>query len=406
MAAKPKRVSSSRWAVALAVGGGLWAGQAVGAESELAYVRVLGTLLDESVQSLLPGTLALPRELGDDAKKTFFLNELRYCGPGDKGAGRFRAVGRSGAGEDRKLPLLADAGACRASLAELAEHALPGLGEGTLLVDLEATWKNWEIKLLVVRGLVAGKEGRARPMSGPGKPVGILSVRTADLRIDSGPGAPIVLHARPAFLAGAIEIALVLADKAPGKAPAMDGGAREALLSGAANLAAEIPVAFANQVLHRLTGAQPLVIPVNREEVELADVTLAGQGAGETAQLTLAGTASPRSLRETVRWNLLAAGEPLHVSSLRASAQGEDCAALGTMAAIACNVRNGARAAAAEAFAQAFNQRYQGRFVHEVSSPLDLRFTFAGQRFLLRGDLLRATFSARGLALGGQFSGK
>jgi hypothetical protein len=149
-----------------------------------------------------------------------------------------------------------------------------------------------------------------------------------------------------------------------------------------------------------------LVIPANREEVEVSDVTLAGQGAGEAAGLSLAGNASPRSMRETVRWNLLAAGEPLRVSSLRATPQFEDCSTLGTMAAIGCNVRNGARTAAAEAFAQAFIQRYQGRFVHEVSSPLDLRFTVAGQRILLRGDLVRTAFSARGLMIAGRLSGK
>jgi hypothetical protein len=382
------------------------AGVARAAEGEVANVRVAAALLDETVQSLLPATVALPRALGDDAKKTFFLNELRYCGLGDKGSGRFRAVGRLGAGEDRKTPLLAGAEACHQELAEVADQASPALAEGALLADLEASWKGWQLSLAVVRGLVAIKEGHTRAMSGPGKPVEVITVRTAELRIDTGPGAPILLHAKPVFLSDAVEVAIVLADKAPAKAPAAGHGAGEGLLSGQINIAAEIPAAFANQVLRRLTASQPLVIPVNREEIELADVTLTGQSTGEKAQLTLAGKATPRSLRETVRWNLLTSGEPLQVASLRATAQLEDCAALGTMAAIACNVRNGARGAAAEGFAQAFNQRYQTALVHELGSPLDLRFTVAGQRILLRGDLVRTSYSPRGLLIVGQLSGK
>ncbi|MBN2574577.1 MAG: hypothetical protein JXP73_08415 [Deltaproteobacteria bacterium] len=406
MSANPNRPRSRRRAAVLALGVCLAPGPSLAAGDEVAQVRALASLLDESVGSLLPAALSLPPELGDDARKTFFLNELRYCGPGDKGAGRFRAAGRSGAGEDRQAPLLAGEDGCRASLAELAERASPTLAAGAMLVDLEATWKRWELRLFAVRGVVALKAGRARPMSGPGKPVQILSVRTADLRIDRDAGEPIVLHARPVFLAGAVEVVVVLADKAPGKAPAPDFGTRAALLSAKDNLAAEIPVSFANQVLRRLTGNQPLVIPVNRDELELADVKLAGQGAGEKAQLTLAGSASPRALRETMHWSLLAAGKPLRASSLRASAGGEDCSGLAAVAALACGVRNGARVAAAEAFAQAFNQRYRGGWVHELCSPLDLRFNLAGQRFVLRGDLTSTSFSARGLALAGWFGGK
>jgi len=388
------------------VAAALLAAPAVAADGEVASARASAALLDECLQGILPAAVALPRALGDDTKKTFFVNELRYCGPGDKGRGRFRAAGRLGAGEDRKDPLLAGAEACRQGLAEIAERASPPLAAGTLLLDLEASWKGWELSLGALSGLVADQEGRTRAMSGSGKPVEIATVRTADLRIDSGAGAPIVLHARPVFLAGAIEVAIVLADKPPTKAPPTEPGARGEPFAGEANLAAEIPAAFANQVLRRLTGTRPLVIPVHGEEVEISDVTLTGQGAGRTAQLSVAGNASPRSMQETVRWRLLAAGEPLRVSSLAATAQLEDCSTLGSVAAIGCNLRNGARSAAAEAFAQAFRQRYQGSLVHELASPVDLRFTLAGQRVLLHGDLVQTAYSARGLLVAGQLRGK
>jgi hypothetical protein len=99
-----------------------------------------------------------------------------------------------------------------------------------------------------------------------------------------------------------------------------------------------------------------------------------------------------------MRWTLAAGGEPLRASSVRMTAQLEDCGGLGTMAALGCNVRNGARAAAAEGFGRALTQRCEGQFVHELVSPLSLRFNVAGQRIELRGDLVRTALSARGLS--------
>ena len=84
------------------------------------------------------------------------------------------------------------------------------------------------------------------------------------------------------------------------------------------------------------------------------------------------------------------------------SGQLEDCSGLATMAALACNVRNGARGAAAEAFGSSLTQRYQGQAVHELASPLDLRFEVAGRRIELRGDVLRLTFGPRGLTATGR----
>jgi hypothetical protein len=369
-------------------------------------VRAAGALLDEAVQSLLPAAISLPRALGDDAKKTFFLSELRYCGAGKKGGGRFRAAGRLGAGRDRSQPLFATDSSCSESLSEVAGKASPALAAGSVLVDLEATWKSWELRLSVARGVVVDKEGGARALSGPAKPVEMLKVRTSDLRIDSGQGAPILLHAKPTFVAGAVEITLLAADKAPARSPRTEPAVHASLVPGKTNIAAEISAGFANQILSRLTGKQPLVVPINREEVEIQDVKLSGRKTGKAGEASLAGTASPRSMRETLRWNLLTEGDPLRVASMRATAELEDCSSLGAVAAIACNVRNGARTTAAEAFAHAFNQRYQGGLVHALLSPLDLRFSFSGQRFVLRGDLLEAAYSARGLALTGLMTAK
>jgi hypothetical protein len=378
---------------------------AAAAENEVAHLHATAALLEESVRGVLPLPIALPRALGDDARKTFFLTELRYCGASDQGNGRLRVAGRLGSGEDRKSPVLAGEEACRGGLAAVAESASPALAEGTLLADLESSWKGWVVKLSLLRAVIVGKEGRARAVSGLGKPVEMAAFSTTNLRIDNGAGSPILLHARPSFLSGAVAVAVVLADKAPAKPPRGEPGARDVGLAGSANVAAEIPARFANPLLRRLTGTEPLVIPVSGDEIEVQNVALSGTGTGENARLTLEGIATPRSVRETLRWTLLAAGEPLRFASVRASAELEDCSALGTMAALGCNARNVARTAAAEAFAQALTQRYQGQLVHELASPVDLRFAVAGQRIVLRGDLLRTSFGAHGLSATARLAG-
>lgn len=373
---------------ALAALGLVWLAPARAAEAPLAHVRVSGELLGEIVQGLLPATVATTRGGAAGEEKPLRLLAVGYCGPGEKGAGRFRALASRGRAE-------APAGvSCAGGLGEWAERARPALPEGILLVDLEASWKSWELRLAAVRGLVMGKGGRHRSAPGFEQRFDLATVSTADLRIDTGE-QPIVLHAIPAFQERLVEVALVLADKAPARPPRLPPA--RAGLDAAANCAAEIPGPFANQILRLLTAQRPVSIPLQGEEVDIANVTLAGEGAGERGRLLLAGTAEPRSLRESTQWTLVAAGEPLRVSSVKMAPQYEDCAGLGTMAAIACKVRNGARATAAEAFARALTERYQARFVHELVSPVHLGFTVAGQRIGLQGDLLRMSASATGL---------
>jgi hypothetical protein len=69
------------------------------------------------------------------------------------------------------------------------------------------------------------------------------------------------------------------------------------------------------------------------------------------------------------------------------------------MAAVGCSVRNAARSAATDGFAGSLTQRYQGKAVHDLASPQTLRFSVAGERFILTGDLLRMTFGTRGIAI-------
>ena len=377
---------------------------ALAAEQDPVRVRVSATLIDEEIHAFLPATLALPRalaELGEEGARTITIAELKYCGATERGAGRFRAVIRSAT--TKAQAFLAASDGCLVSLADLAKRGVTSSdgGEGLVLADLEAAWKSWELKLAVVHALVLGK---GAPMTFD-KRVDILAISTSDFRIDLDAGPPIVLHAAPSFAATALDLAVAMTEGPPPKATTLERAAasgRGEMLSGQANIAAEVPLQVANQVLRRLTWTQPLTIPVDRDEVEIRQVALTGSGAGASARLTASGSATPRTIRETMQWALTLVGEPLVVSSARFSGQLEDCAGLGTMAALSCNVRNGARGAAAEAFGSTLTQRYQGQPAHELSSPLGFRFHVAGQRIELRGDLLRLGFGPRGLSAAGR----
>jgi hypothetical protein len=89
---------------------------------------------------------------------------------------------------------------------------------------------------------------------------------------------------------------------------------------------------------------------------------------------------------------------------VQAAAQLEDCAGLGRLAAIACDLRNGARVTAAEAFAAALTNRYGSRALHELISPLHTRVSLAGRPIQLSGDVLRLAAGRAGIVAAGNVS--
>lgn len=373
------------------------------AEGEAARVRFSAALLDETVRTLLPTMIRLPPVSGEpsaDNRPTLAtMTEIIYCGVSDKGVGRFRALLRL---ENSPSPaaLLVGRSSCQGDLADLAKR----LGEsndesGITVVDLDATWRPWEIRFVVARAEGTTKTSKARLVAVLEKRRELLVVQTGDVRVQAEAG-PIPLYAVPSFAQGGIEIAIVLGGAgAPSSPEKLAGGGRAGMPTGEINAAADVPLSFANQLLRRLTWTEPLVVPVNRDDVEVRNVSLSGEGSGERSRLTLTGQATPSSIRETVRWTVVSGGDPMRLSSIQIAAQMEDCAGLATMAAVGCSVRNGARSAAAEGFAGSLTQRYQGRAVHDLSSPQTLRFSVAGERFILTGDLLRMAFAARGIAI-------
>jgi hypothetical protein len=377
-------------------------------DGDPARVRLSAGLLDEMVQGLLPTLIRLPPPVGEasaDNRPTLAtLSELKYCGATDKGGGRFRALLRLEASAGLVVALLGKTG-CQGTLVDLAKRVGEGNEEpGIVVADLEATWKPWEVRLVVAHAEGTTKLAKARLVAGLEKRRELLVVPTGDTRVQLDSG-PLALYAVPSFLSGAVEIAVVLGGSgAPGAPDKLAGSGRGPGLTGEANVALEAPLSFVNQLLRRLTWNQPLLIPVNQDEVEVRNVSISGEGAGEASRLTLAGNATPSSLRETMRWTVATGGDPMRVSFVKLAAQMEDCSGLATMGAVGCNVRNGARSAAAEAFASSLTQRYQGLPVHELGSPQTLRFSVAGERFILSGDLLRMGFGPRGVTVVGKLA--
>jgi hypothetical protein len=378
-----------------------WAGQ-----DEPARIRLSAALLEDTVQGILPTPIRVPPPTGEPSPTNrpslARLTEIKYCGATDKGAGRLRALLRLDPGEG---PALLGKTGCQGVLADVAKRlAEESRGAEMVVADVEATWKPWELRLQVTRAEGTTKAVQARVAAALERRRELLVVPTADSRIQTGSG-PIALYAVPSFLPSAVEIAILIGEDGAPSAPAkLAVAAREPELLGDATVAAQIPLPFANQLLRRLTWSRPVTVPVGSEEVELQRVSIGSQGAGERARLTLSGNATSLSMRETARWTIVMVGDPLRVSSVEIAPQLEDCKVLETVAALACNLRNGARIAAAETFAASLTQRYQGAKVHELVSPQTFRVSVAEERLTFTGDLFRMALGPRGLSASAKLS--
>lgn len=398
----------------LAAGGS----RARAAGAEPARLRASVALIDDVVARLLPLDVVVPGEPGaapdggsDGTPQPAQVTELRYCGVTEKGTGRFRAVLRWGA-FGAAQPALSGSDGCRHSLGDIAKQLpaseTPRSDSGVAVVDLEAAWRPWQLSLSVTRALMPPNPTPPRP--GPPRPLAGLETRrellvlpTAGLRVPTVAGDAITVHAAPSFTADGIEIAVLVADSvgssAPAARPSSTGGALS--LSAEANLVAELPAGFTNQILRTLGGGQPLAISVDREIVDVQNLSMSFGVSGAAA---LVGMATPRSLRETVRITVGVGGSDLKVISVRADAQLENCAAVGGLTAIACNARNAARSTAAAAVGAAASQKYQGRLVHELAGSQTLAIDFGGPRVSLTGQLTRMAAGPRGLMIGARLA--
>jgi hypothetical protein len=379
------------------------------AATEAGQVSVASSLIDEIAQSALPARVDLPHVLADVAfagARTATLAELRYCGTGENGAGRFRAVVlQNNVGKTQSL--LSIPASCQLSLGELAIPAasLVGPGQSLAVADVEAVFQARELKLGLVRAVLVHGDATKRVPETFDKRLELASLPPSALRFELE-GFAISLREAPAF--GNRSVGLVVA--------VSDGGAETGALSergsskpstpleAQATLAVEVPLTTLNVLLRRRTAGSPITIALQGDEIDLRNISVQSVGRGAATKVTATGSATPRSIRETVQWTVNLAGDPLLVSSVRAVAQLEDCAGQGALAGIACDLRNGGRSTAAEAFAATLTNRYGGQAVHVLASPIDARFSVAGRSIHLSGDLLRVGGGRAGLAAAGNVS--
>jgi hypothetical protein len=384
------------------------------AVTEPGQLQVASGFLDEVLRAVLPARLDLPRALADAAfngagagagARTASLAELKFCGVAENGAGRFRAVVLQNS-IGRTQSLLAGRGSCEMSQGELANPAASLVGEGQSLViaDVEAVSKGGELTFWLAHAVAVhgGARGGAPVPFEKRTEIGTLPM--AALQFDWA-GAGMYFHVAPTF--GDRSVGLVVAvsenPKDKGTSPVRGTSVANAVQGGQATLAAEVPLATINLVLGRLSSPKPLTIALEGDAIELRAINVQTVGSS-ASKVTVTGTATPQSIRETVAWTLVLTGDPLSVASVHAAARLEDCAGQGMLAGMACDLRNGGRTAAAQGFAAALTNRYGGRPLHELVSPIHTRFSVAGRRVLFGGDLLRVVSGRAGVAAAGTMS--
>jgi hypothetical protein len=330
------------------------------------------------------------------------ITDIRYCGAGPRGVGRFRAVVRahpgSAPGEPLPAPPPAAPGSddCAAPLGDLAERAAAAPASTVTALELEATWRPWELRLAVVRQAGAELPPSALPA---------LTLSTARIATELGPDQRIAFRAALSFAADGIEARAVIGDAemSTGSASAGGGGGWGAGAAPGATLTAELPFPFANQILTRVSRPTPLSVRVDRDTtIDVADLAAAGNGAG----LTVTALATPRTLRQSARLTVDAVGDDLEVLQVRADPVLEDCGTRPFIDRIACSTRNAGRSAAASTLAGALTQRYQRQLVRTLAGPQDLRFDAGGRTVAVRGDLLRVAPAARGISVTARIAGR
>ena len=271
-----------------------------------------------------------------------------------------------------------------------------------VVADVDAVWRPWELRLTVTR---TSSPSPSPPIPGPPQPLAglldgghrdLLTISTSGFRIVTDAGQAIIFHVAPTFAVDAVDMAVILGDGGsgpPGSRPL--AGVPVPGLSDEATATADLPHAFANQILRHLTQAVPFPIQVDHDVIDLQNASVTGSPGG----LTVTGMATPRSVRESVRLTVQAAGADLRVGGVRADAQLENCGGLAVLAAIGCNTRNAGRNAAAGAFGAAMTQKYQGQLVRELAGTRQFRFDVGDHRWELSGDLLHLASGPRGLSV-------
>jgi hypothetical protein len=350
-------------------------------EGEGARALVGTALLEQLVRSQLPAAVPLPGRAGGSAS----VIEARLCAPDKAGRGHVLAVLVPGAPPERLgAGNLRPPEDCRASLDAVAQRLLPAVAAPAVAVaDLAIAFRPGEIRFSIEKTAVASEKGAAAAgaLRALDAKTALPAVPLADLKVPRESGPPLALGIGLDWRREGVGVALGL-----GGAVVRPGGRAD--LAGAvpgASLCAELPVSFVNALLAAVQRPGPFEVRLDSEIVEVADVRVAAQAAG----LQVTGTATPRSVRQPLRVAADLAGEDLQIAELRVDAELEDCSGVGLLQKVACNARNTARSAAAEAVAAGLRQQYRGRLVRDFVGAQRIDLALAGHSLPLHAEVLR-----------------
>jgi hypothetical protein len=309
------------------------------------------------------------------------------------------------AGAAGTLPAL-DAPDCHAKLDELAKRlaAAPDAGapRGAVAVaELVAEWVPWQLRVAIGDVAAAGDDARglARTLARAKAAGPLATVETSGLRLATERGAALDLDLALTFLKGGDGVAATLTVACPGCAPAPRVPVVD--LRGAATDVDGLVGAtlrFANRVVALYSAEGPLVLKLDRQEVEIRNLQIAG---GE-GTLIVRGRATSRAVGESAQLHIDSAGADLRLAEVRADPETEDCRALSGLASMRCNVRNTARGPAASALASAMTAHYRGKPLRTFIAPPPFSFDVGGRRLTLRLAPTRASSTGGSLVVHGK----
>jgi hypothetical protein len=403
------------------------------APRERAEAFIGGAALERFVRKATPVALEIP---GDRASATpaftLTLIEARYCGTTARGEGRVLGVVKAGsptpapvaagaaapapaamggaAPLDTAAPRLAGENDCRAKLGELAERAAGTEAghEPLAVIEILVTWIPSRLRVTIGE-IAAGGQGaalgqalaRARA-AGP-----VRTIETAAVGLSNGHGVIEKLSLALAFQPGkktngerdgGVAIAAVPAARPPPEREARTVASSGAPLDAGSDARLSATYALANRLLSLFDQDGPLVLQQDGQSIELRGLQLSG---GE-GFLTARGEATSRELQETLHLTIDATGDDLQIAQVRAEPVLERCAGLSLFAALGCQARNAARAAAASAAANALSTRYRGERLRTLGAPPEMQTELDRLRFGVRLTPLKIQSTADAIVIGGQ----
>lgn len=369
---------------------------------ERAEALLLGAAINRFVAKQLPTTFSVrgDRDAGVGAQDVTLV-DARYCGGGRDGSrGRFVGVLRPD-GATGTLPTV-DAHDCRAKLGDVAKRLAAAPDAGAIaVVELVAEWVPWELRVSIGDVAAGGEGGRglARTLARAKVAGPLATVETSGLRLATERGSSLTLDLALSFLKGADGVLSTLTVACAGCAPQP----RVPVVSPAGAPADSDAVVgatlrFANRVVALYSEDGPLVLQLDRQEVEIRNLQIA---AGE-GTLTVRGRATSRAVAESAQVQIESSGADLKLADARAEAETEDCRALSGGASMRCTIRNAARGPAAAALAAAMTSRYRGKALRTIIAPPPFSFEVGGRRMTLRLTPTRASSTGGSLIVYGK----